>query len=126
MTARSPSRVIARTPLRMPVTICRKKASETAPRGRAGESTLRGAGGPAGRPSEGCSSDPEKWGVRALVKSGKRSQQGKPYARAQHSELQLNQLFSRRSPIQSGPPDYGYVILARFWWLPAGGLTIRS
>src|SRR5215213_9830836 len=107
MTARRPSRVIARTPLRIPVTIWRKNASGT---------TLR----------VGSSSDTEKRGVWGLVKSGKRTQQGKPYARRQHSELQLNQLFWHRPVIRSQPSDYGSVILYRFRWLAAGGLTIRG
>src|SRR5688572_25682450 len=60
MTASRPSRVMAMTPLRIPVTIWRKKASGTPP----------DTPGVNGRPSDGSSSGPGKRGVRDLVKSG--------------------------------------------------------
>src|SRR5262245_25701923 len=107
MTARRPSRVMARTPLRMPVTICRKKASSTA-------TAVVGRLALAERPSTDGSSLPDIRGVRALVTTGKRQPLGKRHARARRSELQPNQLIFDVGVANNEPRDYVYVSLARF------------
>src|SRR5678810_1256531 len=107
ITARRPSRVMARTPLRIPVTICLKKASST-PTAVAGRPVLDE------RPSGDVTSNPENRGVRALVTNDNVGHWASDVPGPNVQICGQISRFSSRAVVHVGSRDYDYVSLSRF------------